>query len=406
MVGEEEHTVVVIGGGPAGVCAAVSAARCGLDTVLVERQGYLGGMAAFAMFQPWRGFHALGAQLVVGLAEEIVRELQARGGSPGHLIDPTGISLTVTPFDIEILKSLLLEMISKAKVRLLLHSRFVNVEMRGRAIGSVRIRCGEKDVCLKGNVYVDATGDGRLAVASGARYIKHDTSASYRFSMRAVDEKILREFAVRNPHEFTGTSSLNEHNYTSLKGFSSLTKRWLEESPSLARFDSIQVDGTTRSSEVIVAMINLPNVDAGDVDSLARAELRCQQLVPKAARFLKDNCSGFADAQIHATPAGIGFHASVQVYGGETVSDSDVMSGKTYEDSIARCAMPGKPDRIFEIPQRALINPVVENLIVAGRAILPPTALFETNYQPASMQTGEAAGGVAVAMNERVNSLR
>ena len=70
LVREEQHDVVIFGGGPAGVCASIILARDGADTLLVEQLGSLGGMATAAMFQPWRGFYSFGRQLVTGLGIE------------------------------------------------------------------------------------------------------------------------------------------------------------------------------------------------------------------------------------------------------------------------------------------------------------------------------------------------
>ena len=392
---ELKHDVVVVGGGPAGVCAAIASARGGADTVLIEQHGFLGGMATLAMFQPWRGFHSLGKQIVEGIGNEIVQELVSRGGSLGHLVDPTGVSFTVTPFDAEMLKDVLQMMLERDHVKVLFHSQFAKAETAGKIINSILVRRKEGNVSLSANTYIDATGNGRVAVNAGAEHIKHESNASYPFSMKKVNERALIDFAQNNPHEFSGTTSAIRNGFLSLKGFSSLTKKWLEESPMLARSDSLQIDGTMRNGEVIVSMISLPNVNATDEGSLTRAGMRCRQLAPKAALFLANNCPGFVDSQIHATPQQIGFHATIQVCGTITISDSDVMSGKTFDDSIATCAMPGRPGSTFQVPRRALFTPDVKNLLVTGRAILPPTSLFATNSQAASMQLGDAAGRIA-----------
>ncbi len=390
-----KHDVIVIGGGPAGVCAAIASARGGADTLLIEQHGFLGGMATLSMFQPWRGFHSLGKQIVGGIGSEIVQLLVSKGGSPGHLVDPTGISFTVTPFDTEMLKDVLQTMLEREHVKVSFHSQFSKAETARKIINSILVRRKEGNVSLSATTYIDATGNGRVAVNAGAKHIKHESNASYPFCMKKVNERALIDFAQDNPHEFSGTTSAIRNGVLSLKGFSSLTKKWLEESPMLARGDSLQIDGTMRDGEVIVSMISLPNVDAADEGSLARAEMRCRQLAPKAALFLVNNCPGFVDARIHAMPKQIGFHATTQICGTVTISDSDVMSGKTFDDSIATCAMPGRPGSTFQVPRRALLTPDVENLLITGRAILPPTALFSTNSQAASMQLGEAAGNIA-----------
>ena len=392
---ESKYDVAVIGGGPAGVCAAIASARGGADTLLIEQHGFLGGMATLAMFQPWRGFHSLGKQIVEGIGNEIVQQLESRGGSLGHLVDPTGVSFTVTPFDAEMLKDVLQTMLEREHVKVLFDSRFVKAETTGKIIDSILVRQKKGNVSLTASTFIDATGNGRVAVNAGAKHIKHESNASYPFCMKKVNERALIDFAQKNPHEFSGTTSAIRNGFLSLKGFSSLTKKWLEESPMLARGDSLQIDGTMRNGEVIVSMISLPNVDATDEGSLTRAEMRCRQLAPKAALFLANNCPGFVDSRIHATPQQIGFHATIQVHGAVTISDSDVMSGKTFDDSVATCAMPGRPGSTFQVPRRALFTPDVENLLITGRAIFPPTALFATNAQAASMQLGEAVGRIA-----------
>jgi len=391
----EEHDVVVVGGGPAGVCAAIASSRGGADTVLIEQLGSLGGMASAAMFQPWRGFHSFGKQLVAGIAEEIVKHLQSAGGSPGHLLDPTGVGFTVTPFDHEMLPSVLRKLVEAEHVKLILDAQFVDTQKTGGIVDSIRIHRREGDISLSANVFIDATGNGAVAVNAGTRHVKHDAGASYRFSMDHVDEKALLEYAQKNPHEFSGPASIKGTDFLSLKGFTALTRDWRNAAPELKPSDSIQIDGTVRKGEVVVSMIGLPNVDMADPESLVRADMRCRQLAPKAAAFLVDHCPGLAGAKIHAEALQAGFHASRQICSRMMISDSDVMSGRIFDDAIATCAMPGRPTSTFQVPREALLVPGIENLLVAGRAILPPTALFATNSQPASMQLGEAAGEIA-----------
>jgi hypothetical protein len=403
---EQEYDVVVVGGGPAGVCAAIASARGGANTVLVEQLGFLGGMAIAAMFQPWRGFHSFGRQLVTGIGDEIVKRLQSAGGSPGHLLDPTGVSFTVTPFDSEVLKSTLLTIAKEENVRILFHSQFLSAQRSQTAIDSIRIHRIEGDISLSANVFIDATGTGTVAIDAGARSLKHDAGASYRFSMANVDEKALLEYAQRNPHEFSGPASMHGNGFLSLKGFSTLTRKWLEEAPGVKRSDSIQIDGTVQKGEVVVSMIGLPNVDGGDPESVARADMRCQQLTAKAAEFLIDYCPGFSGAKIGSTALKVGFHSSTQICTTVTISDSDVLSGRIFDNAVATCALPGRSTSTFQISRDTLFLPGIGNLLVTGRAILPPTALFSTNSQPASMQLGEAAGRIASELHGKLTNKR
>src|SRR5580692_1415250 len=117
--------VLVVGGGNAGCAAALAAARLGARTALVERYGFLGGTATAAMVGPWMTFHSGKERIVGGIAQEIVERLVRRGGSPGHIHDSSDYVPTITPFDPEIHKALLFEMMTEAKVDLLLHAWFL-----------------------------------------------------------------------------------------------------------------------------------------------------------------------------------------------------------------------------------------------------------------------------------------
>ncbi|MFH5184253.1 FAD-dependent oxidoreductase [Paenibacillus sp. TAB 01] len=118
-----EADIVVCGGGPAGVNAAIAAGRSGARTVLVERYGFIGGMSTAALVYPWMTFHtAEGKQVIKGIAQEIIDRLMQRKASPGHLRDTVGFVHTITPYHPEHYKVLALEMLKEAGVKLLLHS--------------------------------------------------------------------------------------------------------------------------------------------------------------------------------------------------------------------------------------------------------------------------------------------
>ena len=121
-----EHDVLVVGGGNAGCAAALAAARSGADVLLVERYGFLGGTATASMVGPWMTFHSGDDRIVGGIAQEIVERLVALGGSPGHLHDASDYVATITPFDPEIHKALLFDLMRESGVKLLLHAWFLD----------------------------------------------------------------------------------------------------------------------------------------------------------------------------------------------------------------------------------------------------------------------------------------
>src|SRR5581483_9713836 len=123
---ERDYDVLVIGGGNAGCAAAIAAARHSARVLLIERYGFLGGTATAAMVGPWMTFHSGNEQIVGGIAQEIVDRLVRSGGSPGHLHDASDYVSTITPFDPEMHKALLFEMMEEAGVHVLLHSWFLD----------------------------------------------------------------------------------------------------------------------------------------------------------------------------------------------------------------------------------------------------------------------------------------
>src|SRR5579884_1816051 len=152
------YDVLVVGGGNAGCAAALAAARHGARTLLVERYGFLGGTATAAMVGPWMTFHSGSKRIVGGIAQEIVERLQRKGGSPGHLRDSSDYVPTITPFDPEIHKALLFEMMQEAGVKMLLHSYFLEAvrDERGRVRGGRFATVGGVREILAGRT-IDAT---------------------------------------------------------------------------------------------------------------------------------------------------------------------------------------------------------------------------------------------------------
>ena len=108
------YDVVIIGGGPAGAVAAIASARHGARTLLVERNGYLGGALTGCGVGPQMTFHAGDTQVVRGIPDEIVSRLQALGMSPGHMEDFVGYASSITPFDAEGMKLVLESMALEA----------------------------------------------------------------------------------------------------------------------------------------------------------------------------------------------------------------------------------------------------------------------------------------------------
>ena len=135
---KKQYDIIVAGGGPAGIVAAIAATRNGAKTLLVERYGFLGGQSSAALVYPWMSFHdPQGNQVITGIAQEIVERLVAMGGSPGHVPDTIGYVSLFTPFDVEAFKYVAQEMVLEAGADLLFHTWITEAAMEQEHIASL-----------------------------------------------------------------------------------------------------------------------------------------------------------------------------------------------------------------------------------------------------------------------------
>src|SRR5215472_7487547 len=163
--------VVVVGGGVAGVSAAIAAARNGADTLLIERYGALGGNLTIGLLEASMSFHdRQGKQLIGGIPDEIIRRLREAGGTVGHVIDDVGYAGTVTPYDPEELKMVCLQMTQEAGVRLLLHTWVVRAIRNGDRLTGVFIENKSGRQVAEARIFVDCSGDADVAALAGVEF--------------------------------------------------------------------------------------------------------------------------------------------------------------------------------------------------------------------------------------------
>lgn len=173
--------VIVVGGGPAGMCAAIAAAREGAGVVLVEQANACGGMATQGLVGPFMTCYDRQAKTMIirGLFEEIVERMVRRG----YAIHPSqvhaGTCFTswivlghehVTPFEPEGLKLIMDEMIQEAGVKVLYHTCFLRPLMERDRIAGVLVSSKKGLEVIEGKVVIDCTGDGDVAQRCGAPY--------------------------------------------------------------------------------------------------------------------------------------------------------------------------------------------------------------------------------------------
>ncbi|WHY61481.1 FAD-dependent oxidoreductase [Cytobacillus firmus] len=417
MKNELEFDVVVAGGGPAGINAAIAAGRGGARTLLIERYGFLGGMSTVALVYPWMTFHTeTGRQVIKGIAQEIVERLIAIDGSPGHLRDTVGFTNTVTPYHPEKYKLLALEMLEEAGVEVLVHSFADSVKVVGGTIKNIRLVTKSGPIRVKAKQFIDSTGDADIAFLSGAPCLKgreNDQKTqplTMKFRMRGVDVSKVKEAMKRNPENFYKKTPINELDELPLTGVQGFYKEWNASGVPINR-DQVLFFIGPEEDEVLVNCTRVQGLDGTDVFDLTKGEREGRKQVMMMAEFLQTTIPGFEKASISAVGSQIGIRETRRISGEYSLTIEDVITGIKYDDTIALSGYPidihdptGKGvqandiegDGSYGIPYRCLIPKGIDNLLVAGRCISTThEALATTRLTPSCMATGQAAGTAA-----------
>ncbi len=413
---EKNNDLVIAGGGPAGIVAAIAAARNGARTLLVERYGFLGGQSSAALVYPWMTFHdPQGNQVIKGIAQEIVERLVAAGGSPGHVPDTIGFVSTLTPFDVETFKYVAQEMVLEAGAELLLHTWLTDAEVQAGkivALGGVN-KSGR--VRLAARQFVDATGDADIAFFAGAELAKgRDADGATQpmtmnFRLGGVDMEQVRAYMEEHPEEFYKTTRhdllAESENVTGVQGFYTI---WKEANLPIPRQQVLFFAGT-RPGEVGINTSRIVGLDATNADDLTKAEIEGRRQVMQLLKFLRERVPGFQYAYLIATPTQVGVRETRRIVGDYVLTGDDVAQGRRFPDAISRSGYPidihsptgagletVEMTRDHDIPYRCLVPKGVDNLLAAGRIIsVTHEAFAAIRTTPSVMAIGQAAGTAA-----------
>jgi glycine/D-amino acid oxidase-like deaminating enzyme len=401
----EEVDLLVVGGGSAGTLAAVSAARLGLRSALVEQMPFLGGMSTGGCVGTFCGFYTQQrsgevAPLVGGLPLEIARTLLERNHAIGPIPYETTAVLPYVPWGVK----LLLEELVRAEpgLHVRLHAKLTHALVEGGDIQGVVVQAGARRIALRARVYVDASGDAELARLAGAETLTGELPQypSMMFTMQNVD---------------VGQA------IASLPGLPELLRQRFEVD-GLPR-KSGNLIPTGRPGEVIVALSRLEfegrPVDAAAEEELSWAELEGRAQAARLAEFLKQHVPGFSEAFLADSAPRLGIRETRKIAGEYTLREDDVLGGRKFEDGIGRCAWPierhvpgGETSWQFleagawyTLPYRCLLPKRPRNLLVAGRCLSAESAAFASaRVIGPCMLAGQAVAAAARLMHERHTS--
>lgn len=419
--------VVVVGGGPAGINAAIAAGRMGARTIIVERYGFVGGMSTAAMVYPWMTFHTeQGKQVIAGIAQEIVDRLQQQGGSPGHLRDTVGFVHSLTPYHPEVFQVVAVDMLREAGVKVLLHSFVDDVLVQDGNIHSVQLSTKSGTINIHTQVVVDASGDADAAHLAGAltlqgREDRQTQPMTMKFRMRGVNIDTIKRYMIDNPTNFYEKTPFDELNTIPLTGISGFYKEWQQANLPINR-DQVLLFTGPAEDEVLVNCTRVQGLDGTNVEDLTEAEHEGRKQVLMIASFLTEHVPGFERASISAVGTQIGVRETRRIVGHYALTKEDVVQGRRFDDVITRSGYPidihdpsGKGitaawiegDGAYDIPYRCLVSQNIPNLLAAGRCISTThEALATTRLTPSCMATGQAAGtAAALAVLKQVSPI-
>ena len=383
----DRYDVVVVGGGPGGVCAAVGAAKEGVSVLLVERYGFLGGMATAGLVNPFMSYKIGGRKLTSAVFNELLDRLQAAGA----------LSAGGQVFDDEGMKVVLDQMMQDHGVDLLLHSTFVGVEMEGRRIVRVQTvgKSGRRDV--SGTILVDSTGDGDLAAQAGAPFEVGRTQDG-------LCQPMTLCFRIGGVAGEPGIHELRQE----------LNEIFL------AAKEAGEIDCPRENVLIFATMVphifhfNTTRVirrDATDTLDMTAAELEGRRQTAELFALFKRRSPRFKDAYLVKTAAQIGVRESRRVMGAYVLTVDEVVEAARFADGIARSNYPvdihsptGEgtiirclaPGEFYEVPYRCLVPQNVDNLLIGSRCISAThEAHSSLRVMPVVAGIGEAAGVAA-----------
>ena len=434
-----DYDVVVLGGGAAGVAAAVASARNGARTLLVEAGPMIGGEMLSGL--PIDGcISTRGEWVVGGVSREIFEEAQRLGGYVGHFYDWR--TIWVVCVDPEIMKIAVMNVVRRAGVDLLLYTFAEDVVVQNGTVTGMVVLNKNQRTLVRAKTFIDASGDGDLAVMAGAQYEKGARDAtevqpvSLVFRMAGVDVGRLMNFVAAHPENV----AVAENPYYADIPRDEQVRRLVEQGfPKVffvANGPLIQgaiADGLLHETALIgigpVSMARreiycnttrIANVDATSTDQLSKALPNLMDQVWTSASFLRAAVPGFEEAVYSGIAPRVGIRETRRIVGDEVLTAEDVLSARKRDDGVAKgchhidihgsgrdqLRKPIPDGGSYDIPFGALVAKGLENVMMAGRCF---SATREAHGSARVMGTCMAMGqavGTAAALTSSTQAGR
>ena len=388
---EAEADVIVVGGGTSGVVAALAAAKTGAKTILVEKQGQLGGtlfgggLVIQGFFNQYRLYpEAEKVQLIRGVPEQILNRMKQAGGTWGFVDAEIGeqhepVRVVFNP---EIWKQTILDMLEEAGVQLFLNTCLSSAIVVQGDLSGIVVENKAGRAAILGRVFIDTTGDGDLAVRSGAPYVKEiDQDRYYKtgliFGLNRVDQRRVFEFG-RDRGIIRNLARVHPDTPEEVFVVLNIDLRSLPETADVMNTNGMwgPFMGTTRQGEYhyINSTATQPDEVLNTKQALSTEKiLRNQVLI--LADLLKKHVPGFEHSYIHYTAPQLGIRRSRTILCEYDLTNEDIVECRSFPDEVGRFGWHDmsqyqpKNGGSYGVPYRALLPKKVENLLVSGRCI-------------------------------------
>jgi len=407
--------VLVVGGGAAGVAAAVTAAEQGLRVLLIERYGFCGGGAVAGLSGTICGLYeasdhpnAKPNQLVHGFVDRFIEVMERKNGLTG----PVRYGKTFTRVHEPLVwREAADHLLSEAGVQVILHAIVTDVLMDGERIEGVVAYSKQGKLDVRAKLTIDASGDADIVAMADLPYFVGDRgkvqNPTMIFRLQGVDrDRFLGKYGEdsimgdQTSQLIQKLNAGNEYNLPRAKIF---------------------LFPTTRPNELLCNATRIVGADGRELnplfaEDLTEAEIAGRRQVREYERFLKNYVTGCENAFVNDTGVQVGVRQSRQVQGIYVINNDDVVAGRKFQDGIARSPWPielhsGEKPRLmwllndyYEVPYGCFVPERGDSLLVAGRCLSAQhEAMASARVTAQCFSYGHAIGhAAAIAVKERV----
>lgn len=416
----DDVDVLVVGGGPTGIAAAVAAARGGVKTKLIERHAYLGGNLTAGLVGPCMTSFSLDGkqQLIQGIFEEFVNEMVAIGGAIHPRDVPAGTAYCayidyghdkVTPFQPEAAKIVAQRMCLDAGVELLFYTMAVDTLTTQDPDGLPSVSgvvCAAKGglYLQRAKVVIDCSADGDIAHFSGAE-------THYGRESDGLVQPLTMFFRVQNVDDEAVETYIKTQDER--RAFSSIVERARKEGRFPIERRGIGLYKTLKPGEWRINTGRVHGRDGSQASDLTQAEIEGREQTVALLEFFRAELPGFENCSLLDTAAQVGVRETRRIEGEYTLTLEDLQKGRSFSDTVALCGYPvdihdptgasdgfehglGPTANVYEIPYRVMVPKALDGLLVSGRAVSAThEALGAIRVMPPCFALGQAAGVAA-----------